>query len=160
VEFRKPEVIPRKLDPTRQQAFIKAYDNLLNNLGSQPAQAGNDLAQPDMGDVRSPETYVGYDGAENFVSPGGAVEDDRHNYTMMSPRRRVGAVGRLDHRQAICGSQQGRWQHWCTGFTRATYIWCLALRRTIDRCGSASPSRARRPALATAPTSMPLGRAS
>ena len=33
VEFRKPEVIPRKLDPTRQQAFIEAYDNLLNNLG-------------------------------------------------------------------------------------------------------------------------------
>jgi hypothetical protein len=32
VEFRKPEVIPRKLDPTRQQAFIEAYDNLLNNL--------------------------------------------------------------------------------------------------------------------------------
>ena len=27
---------------------------------------------PDMADVRSPETYIGYERAENFVSPGGA----------------------------------------------------------------------------------------
>src|SRR5207245_5871327 len=37
VEDRKPAVIPRKLDPARQQAFIEAYDNLLNNLGDDEA---------------------------------------------------------------------------------------------------------------------------
>ncbi|MFT3731647.1 MAG: cytochrome c biogenesis protein DipZ [Hyphomicrobium sp.] len=31
--------------------------------------------------VRSPETYVGYRRAENFVSPGGAVHDASHDYT-------------------------------------------------------------------------------
>ena len=46
VEFRKPEVIPRKLDPTRQQAFIKAYDNLLNNLGNDEAVLFADAAHP------------------------------------------------------------------------------------------------------------------
>jgi Thioredoxin like C-terminal domain len=30
--------------------------------------------------VRSPETYVGYARAENFVSPGGAVKDAAHDY--------------------------------------------------------------------------------
>ena len=41
---------------------------------------------PDMSNVGSPETYVGYDRAENFVSPGGAVEDVRHVYTAATPR--------------------------------------------------------------------------
>ncbi|VVE34371.1 cytochrome C biogenesis protein [Pandoraea aquatica] len=35
---------------------------------------------PDMGDVRSPETYVGYERAENFMSPGGAVKDTVSDY--------------------------------------------------------------------------------
>ncbi|VVD81197.1 cytochrome c biogenesis protein DipZ [Pandoraea anhela] len=34
----------------------------------------------DMGDVRSPETYVGYERAENFTSPGGAVKDAVSDY--------------------------------------------------------------------------------
>jgi hypothetical protein len=35
----------------------------------------------DTADVKSPETYIGYDRAENFVSPGGAVKDNAHDYT-------------------------------------------------------------------------------
>jgi cytochrome c biogenesis protein CcdA/thiol-disulfide isomerase/thioredoxin len=34
-----------------------------------------------MSDVQSPETYVGYNRAANFVSPGGAVHDASHVYT-------------------------------------------------------------------------------
>lgn len=37
-------------------------------------------AAPDMNRVKSPETYLGYERAENFVSPGGAVRDMRHTY--------------------------------------------------------------------------------
>jgi cytochrome c biogenesis protein CcdA/thiol-disulfide isomerase/thioredoxin len=43
-------------------------------------------AAPDMNNVGSPETYVGYDRAENFISPGGAVEDSRHVYSAATPR--------------------------------------------------------------------------
>jgi cytochrome c biogenesis protein CcdA/thiol-disulfide isomerase/thioredoxin len=43
-------------------------------------------AAPDMSNVGSPETYVGYDKAENFISPGGAVEDSRHVYATATPR--------------------------------------------------------------------------
>jgi cytochrome c biogenesis protein CcdA/thiol-disulfide isomerase/thioredoxin len=45
------------------------------------AQAASDTA-----DVLSPETYVGYERAENFVSPGGAVRDAAHGYTHGAPR--------------------------------------------------------------------------
>ncbi len=38
------------------------------------------------GDVLSPETYVGYERGENFVSPGGAVKDAKHAYTAGGPR--------------------------------------------------------------------------
>ena len=37
-------------------------------------------AAADKGNVRSPETYVGYARAENFISPGGAVKDVAHDY--------------------------------------------------------------------------------
>ncbi|MGA3342461.1 MAG: cytochrome c biogenesis protein DipZ [Methylocella sp.] len=39
-------------------------------------------AAADMKDVQSPETYIGYDRAENFVSPGGSVHDFSHVYVM------------------------------------------------------------------------------
>jgi cytochrome c biogenesis protein CcdA/thiol-disulfide isomerase/thioredoxin len=34
----------------------------------------------DFGDIESPETYIGYERAQNFVSPGGAVQDQSHVY--------------------------------------------------------------------------------
>src|SRR5271169_513241 len=34
LEYHKPEVIPRKLDPDKQKAFIESYDKLLNSLGN------------------------------------------------------------------------------------------------------------------------------
>ncbi|MCO5130726.1 MAG: cytochrome c biogenesis protein DipZ [Xanthobacteraceae bacterium] len=37
-------------------------------------------AAADMARVKSPETYLGYARAENFVSPGGAARDTRHSY--------------------------------------------------------------------------------
>ena len=38
------------------------------------------------GDVGSPETYVGYERAENFISPGGAVQDGPHRYDVGTPQ--------------------------------------------------------------------------
>jgi len=43
-------------------------------------------AASDAMSVRSPETYIGYARAENFISPGGAVEDARHVYATGTPR--------------------------------------------------------------------------
>ena len=37
-------------------------------------------AAADWGNLKSPETYVGYERSENFASPGGAVVDQRHSY--------------------------------------------------------------------------------
>lgn len=46
--------------------------------------SGAEMA-PDMDKVKSPETYVGYERAENFISPGGAVRDASNIYTATAP---------------------------------------------------------------------------
>jgi hypothetical protein len=38
-------------------------------------------AAPQLDSVKSPETYIGFARAENFVSPGGAVPDAPHGYS-------------------------------------------------------------------------------
>ncbi len=38
-------------------------------------------AAANPGEVKSPETYIGFDRAENFASPGGAVQNAPHVYT-------------------------------------------------------------------------------
>ncbi len=43
-------------------------------------------AAADMGDVQSPETYVGYSRAQNFVSPGGVLQDESHVYSAGMPQ--------------------------------------------------------------------------
>jgi thiol-disulfide isomerase/thioredoxin len=42
-------------------------------------------AASDWNEVDSPETYVGYSRAENFISPGGAVSDEAHAYSVGNP---------------------------------------------------------------------------
>ena len=43
-------------------------------------------AAPDMNDIDSPETYIGYDRAQNFISPGGEVQDTPADYTTAQPQ--------------------------------------------------------------------------
>ena len=43
-------------------------------------------AASDAGDVKSPETYVGYDRGNHFVSPGGVVVDKDHTYAAGEPQ--------------------------------------------------------------------------
>jgi cytochrome c biogenesis protein CcdA/thiol-disulfide isomerase/thioredoxin len=47
--------------------------------------SGTEMAS-DQSDVKSPETYVGYDRAENFISPGGLVHKVAHVYSPAEPR--------------------------------------------------------------------------
>jgi len=46
MEYRKPKVMPSKLDPAKQQEFIKAYEGLLNNLGDDEAIVFADAVHP------------------------------------------------------------------------------------------------------------------
>jgi cytochrome c biogenesis protein CcdA/thiol-disulfide isomerase/thioredoxin len=43
-------------------------------------------AASDKADVNSSETYIGYDRGENFVSPGGVVQDESHVYAVGEPQ--------------------------------------------------------------------------
>jgi transposase len=46
LEYRKPETIGRKLDVQKQKAFIEAYENLLNSMGSDEAVLFMDAVHP------------------------------------------------------------------------------------------------------------------
>jgi transposase len=46
MEYRKPELVPPKLDPVKQQAFIDGYEKLLNTLGDDEAVVFADAAHP------------------------------------------------------------------------------------------------------------------
>ncbi|WP_424630671.1 cytochrome c biogenesis protein DipZ [Bradyrhizobium sp. SYSU BS000235] len=50
------------------------------NVSASGAEASADLSR-----VKSPETYIGYDRAENFISPGGAVHNTGHDYDVGKP---------------------------------------------------------------------------
>ncbi|HLY58961.1 MAG TPA: cytochrome c biogenesis protein DipZ [Stellaceae bacterium] len=54
--------------------------------GLVPVAATGVEAAPDLRDVESGETYIGYERAENFVSPSGAVRDAAHVYEPGMPR--------------------------------------------------------------------------
>jgi cytochrome c biogenesis protein CcdA/thiol-disulfide isomerase/thioredoxin len=49
-------------------------------------EASGAAAASDQGNVLSPETYIGYERAENFVSPGGAGKDVERKYADGDPR--------------------------------------------------------------------------
>jgi cytochrome c biogenesis protein CcdA/thiol-disulfide isomerase/thioredoxin len=53
----------------------------LSNAPTNVAATGTEAA-PDSNDVQSPETYIGYDRAENFASPGGFKQDTSHVYAV------------------------------------------------------------------------------
>jgi cytochrome c biogenesis protein CcdA/thiol-disulfide isomerase/thioredoxin len=68
-------------------------------------------AAADMKDVQSPETYIGYDRAENFVSPGGSVHDFSHVYVAGMPRlNEWGLVGKwtIGGEHAVLDQKDGR----------------------------------------------------
>ena len=71
----------------------RAIRQLLGEAGKTTLSAGvvavnasGAEAAADMKDVQSPETYIGYDRAESFVSPGGSVHDFSHVYVAGMPR--------------------------------------------------------------------------
>jgi hypothetical protein len=49
-----------------------------------PVDADGIEAPADWEDLRSPEMYIGYARAESFASPGGALRNQRRQYTMPS----------------------------------------------------------------------------
>ncbi|ASW01468.1 cytochrome c biogenesis protein DipZ [Paraburkholderia aromaticivorans] len=69
-----------------QQLLAEAGHANASNMAIGIADAGVQGVQAaaDNADMQSPETYVGYQRAENFASPGGEVEDKAHAYATPS----------------------------------------------------------------------------
>lgn len=67
-----------------QQLLAEAGKTVTADMVS--VKANGAQAASDEGDVQSPETYIGAERAEHFVSPGGVVADARHVYQPGMPR--------------------------------------------------------------------------
>ena len=69
------------MKPKQQiQELLKEHNPQLSVTGLVKVSASGAEAAPDS-DVESPETYVGYDRADSFLSPGGLKQDVPHAYT-------------------------------------------------------------------------------
>ena len=68
-----------------QQLLAEAGDKNVPD-GMVAVNASGAEAASAKSDVKSPETYVGYDRADHFVSPGGVVQDTSHVYAAGTPQ--------------------------------------------------------------------------
>jgi len=64
-----------------RQLLTEAGQTDLPSVAGATVHAAGAQAAPDLADAQSPETYVGFERAENFASPGGAVENAAHSYS-------------------------------------------------------------------------------
>jgi cytochrome c biogenesis protein CcdA/thiol-disulfide isomerase/thioredoxin len=68
------------------QKMLKDAGNNNVPTGIVSVNASGAEAAVNPGEARSPETYVGYDRGEHFVSPGGVVADKSHAYAVGEPQ--------------------------------------------------------------------------
>jgi cytochrome c biogenesis protein CcdA/thiol-disulfide isomerase/thioredoxin len=76
-----------------QKLLAEAGKPVAGQLVSMGVNATGAQAASDMKDVLSPETYLGYARAENFVSPGGFKQDAANDYKPGEPRLNEWGLG-------------------------------------------------------------------
>jgi len=76
-----------------QKLLAEAGKPVAGQLVSMGVNATGAQAASDMKDVLSPETYLGYERAENFVSPGGFKQDVANDYKPGEPRLNEWGLG-------------------------------------------------------------------
>ncbi|WP_455288882.1 cytochrome c biogenesis protein DipZ [Cupriavidus necator] len=67
------------------QALLREAGSQATAIDAVPPQASGAEAAPDLGNVRSPETYLGYRQASNFASPEGLQADAARDYSIAKP---------------------------------------------------------------------------
>jgi cytochrome c biogenesis protein CcdA/thiol-disulfide isomerase/thioredoxin len=69
-------------------------------------------AAADLGSFTSPETYIGYERGKNFASPGGVVQDARHDYSAPSSLQMnqwaLGGDWTVESERAVLDGPKGR----------------------------------------------------
>ncbi|HEX4024499.1 MAG TPA: cytochrome c biogenesis protein CcdA [Steroidobacteraceae bacterium] len=92
------------------QALLLQAGNRDVPIGLVDVSGSGAEAAPDIQDIQSPETYIGYERAANFVSPGGAVNNTARDYQPGMPRlNEWGLSGSwtVEAQRAVLGSAGG-----------------------------------------------------
>ncbi len=128
-----------KYDETEQQIqeLLKEHNPQLSVNGLVKVTATGAEAPPDS-DVESPETYVGYERADSFMSAGGLQKDVAHAYTspQASGAQSVGArpaPGRITRKWPASTRRAAKS---CSASMRAMCTWCLVRQPTGSRFAS------------------------
>jgi len=99
-------------EETIRRLLIAAGYTNLPAAGGQAAGAAGVEAASDIAQVQSPETYIGYRRAENFLSPGGFLEDQSHAYAVPAAldlnQWALDGTWRVDAEKAVLESASGR----------------------------------------------------
>jgi hypothetical protein len=94
------------------QELVRERDGKPTIASNASVQAQGVEAAPDMTDMRSPETYIGYAQARHFASPGGIKRDAEKSYTAPAEPRlnEWGLAGNwVDHEEtAVLRSTGGK----------------------------------------------------
>lgn len=100
-----------KSEQVIQQLLLEAGHSQANKSLIQANATGVSLAA-DNDDVQSPETYIGYSRAANFVPIDGQIQDKAHNYTLPTTLQtnQWGLQGnwRIEHEKAVQISYTGQ----------------------------------------------------
>jgi hypothetical protein len=75
------------------QQLLAEAGNKDYSPGLVTVKASGTEALPSMTETQSPETYIGYSRAENFISPGGVVRDESHVYATEAPKLNQWSLG-------------------------------------------------------------------
>ena len=128
-----------KYDETEQQIqqLLKEHNPQLSVNGLVKVAATGAEAPPDS-DVESPETYVGYERADSFMSPGGLKQDARARLLrpQASGAQSMGTLRQLDGSRTGCESRLRARARSCSVSTREMCTWCWGPRPTENRSAS------------------------
>ncbi|HZO22490.1 MAG TPA: cytochrome c biogenesis protein CcdA [Steroidobacteraceae bacterium] len=84
----------------------------LGEVTTQAVQGNGVQASADEADVESPETYVGYERADNFVPAGGLAHDEAHAYAAPTQLRlnqwALSGVWKVEGEKAVAGAPHDR----------------------------------------------------
>jgi len=94
------------------QQLLAETGNTGIDTGTVNVAASGAEAAADEGNVKSPETYIGFERAENFASPGGSVQDVDHAYALPADFKlnqwALDGTWKIDGEHAVAAAANGK----------------------------------------------------
>ena len=138
LEYRKPEVIPRRLDEAKQRAFIELYENLLNSLAPDEAVLFVDAVHPTHA-ARAAGCWTAKDARPAIKQTTGRQRLNIHGAIDLE----TGQTRMIEAQPSTPPRRSNSWRVWRRSTPRPSRSMCfstIALSSRQDRPGVAIPT--------------------